>query len=158
MCVPSVQLYTSSNRFFAIFRNFSAWMSTSSLRLSWILFFANLSQMTHFISRIFFLEFGFSLNVPKASKLREGTSPIPPSYLLHHILRFHLHVVISFWRGCMAYSKHCLNDKQIYHFNFWIEFLLEPNCIFFGTLKYCLSSISCSNWCYPFFIFLTYYT
>ena len=30
--------------------------------------------------------------------------------------------------------------------------------LFFGFLKYCLSSSSCSNWCYLFSIFLTYYT
>ena len=53
----------------------------------------------------------------------------------------------------MAYSKHCLNDKRTYHLNFWIEFLPEPNNIFFGTLKYCLSSSSCSNWSYHLFYF-----
>ena len=99
--------------------------------------------MAQFISRIFFLELGFSLKFLEAPKLREGRSSIstiaspvkvgrqsPPSYLLHCHLLFHFHVAISFWRRCMAYSKHCLIDKRIYPLNLGIEFF--PNLILFS--------------------------
>ena len=73
---PEMRLYKSWSRFFAIFRNFSARLSTSSLCLSQMLFFVNLPQMTHFILRMLFLELGFSLNVPKVCNFRGGASSI----------------------------------------------------------------------------------
>ena len=75
-----------------------------------------------------------------------------PSYLLHYLLRFILHAMISFWRGCMAYSKYCLDGK--YHLNLWIRFLPEPNHLFyFGTFKYWFFSSTVSIGDIPFIFF-----
>ena len=100
--------------------------------------------MGQFVSRIFFLELVFSLKFLEARKLREGRSSIstiaspvkvgrqsPPSYLLHCHLLFHLHVVISFWRRCMAYRKHCLIDKRMYPLNLGDRILAKTKSSFF---------------------------
>ena len=85
--------------------------------------FVNLFQMAHFISRIFFLEIGFSLNVPWAWNVCVN--------LYHHISFIIFYGFILFWRECMAYSKRCLNDKLMYHSDLWIDFLPEPNHLVF---------------------------
>ena len=90
-----------------------------------------------------------------------------------NFLRFHLHVVISFWRKCMVYSKYFLNDKRMYHLNLWIKFLPEPNhfssasavvigviLFYFSDILYMLMHLTPCNFVVafvlPFFCFLPF--